>query len=124
MTKVPLAVQVGPFQEHEARWTRAVVTQARLHLQEYARRHQVLVDQGCWDGPTLWWLDQHALTCVVPAQAEMAVTVEARAQATAGEALTVGRRVHSVRHGQGQQAWSERLETEVVGITDLTTDEQ
>jgi hypothetical protein len=36
----------------------------------------------------------------------------------------VGRRVHTVRHGQGQTAWSERRETEVVGITDLTTDDQ
>jgi len=71
-----------------------------------------------------WWLDQHAITCVVPAKAEMAVTADARAQAAAGEDLTVGRRGHIVHHGQGKKAWSERLETEVVGITDLTTDDQ
>ncbi len=29
-----------------------------------------------------------------------------------------------MRHGQGNTAWSERLETEVVGITGLTTSEQ
>jgi hypothetical protein len=45
----------------------------------------------------------------------MAVTADARAQAMAGEGITVGRRVHMVRHGQGQTARSERLETEVVG---------
>jgi hypothetical protein len=54
----------------------------------------------------------------------MAVTADARAQAAAGEELTVGRRVHTVRHGQGRQAWTERLETEVVGITGLTTYDQ
>jgi hypothetical protein len=54
----------------------------------------------------------------------MAVTADARAQAAAGEEITVGRRAHTVRHGQGQAAWRERLETEVVGITGLTTYDQ
>jgi len=54
----------------------------------------------------------------------MAVTEDARAQATAGEEMTVGRRVHTVRHGQGSPAGTERLETAVVGITGLTTDDQ
>jgi hypothetical protein len=54
----------------------------------------------------------------------MSVTADARAQAAAGEDLTVGRRVYTVRHGQGRTAWTERLETEVVGITGLTTDDQ
>jgi hypothetical protein len=59
----------------------------------------------------------------VPAKANLAVTVDARAQA-AGGGITVGRRVHTVRHGQGNTAWTERLETEVVGITGLTTSDQ
>ena len=54
----------------------------------------------------------------------MAVTVDAQAQAAAGEGVTVGRRAHTVRHGQGRTAWTERLETEVVGITGLTTYDQ
>jgi len=57
----------------------------------------------------------------VPAKTKMAVPAEARAQAAAGTALTVGRRVHTVRHGQGRRAWTKRLETEVGGITGLTT---
>ena len=39
----------------------------------------------------------------------------------AADGLPVGRRVHTVRHGQGKAAWSERRETEVVGIAGLTT---
>jgi uncharacterized RmlC-like cupin family protein len=58
---------------------------------------------------------------VGPAQTNMAVTAEARAHAAAGQDLTVGRRVHTVRHGQGRTAWTERVETEVVGMTGLTT---
>ena len=62
--------------------------------------------------------------CVVPANTNMAVTADARAQAAADAGLTVGRRVHTVRHGQGKTARTERLETEVVGIPSLTTDDQ
>ena len=54
----------------------------------------------------------------------MAVTVDARAQAAAGEGVAIGRRAHTVRHGQGNTAYTERLETEVLGITGLTTSDQ
>jgi hypothetical protein len=33
----------------------------------------------------------------------------------------MGRRVHTVRYGRGRTTWTECLETEVVGITGLTT---
>jgi len=123
-TKIPLAVKVGQIQEHEALWTRALVTQARLNLQGAARLHKVVFDKGFLDGTTLWWLDQQEITFVVPAKTNMAVTADARAQAAADEGLTVGRRVHTVRHGQGKTARTERLETEVVGIPGLTTYDQ
>jgi hypothetical protein len=32
--------------------------------------------------------------------------------------------VHTIRHGQGKSAWTERQETEVAGIEGLTTDDQ
>src|SRR5262245_40752869 len=124
VTKIPLAVKVGPMQEHEALWARALVTQARMHLAGYARLAKVVFAKGFWDGPTLWWLNQQGLRCVVPAKTHMAVTADARGQAAAGEDLTLGRRVPTVRHGQGKDAWSERLETEVVGIIGLTTYDQ
>jgi Transposase DDE domain len=123
-TTIPLAVKVGQIQEHESHWTRALVTQARLNLTTAARLHKVVFDRGFLDGTDLWWLDQQGIRFVVPAKANMAVTADARAQAAAGEDLTVGRRVHTVRHGQGKTAWTERQETEVVGITGLTTYDQ
>lgn len=123
-TKIPVAGQVVPIHEHEVLSRRALVTQARPHLAGSARRHKVVLDRGVWDGPELWWLDQHGILLVVPAQDNMAATVDAPAQAAAGEGVTVGRRAHTVRPGQGKTAWTERLETEGVGLTGLTTDAQ
>jgi hypothetical protein len=122
-TKMPLAVNVGPIQEPEALWARALVTQARMNLAGYARLHKVVFDKGFLDGTTVWWLDQQGIHGVVPATTNRAVTADARAQAAAGADLTVGRRVYTVRHGQGTTARTERLETEVVGITGLATDD-
>ena len=122
-TKIPWAVKVGKIEEHETHWTRALVTQARANLAGTARLHKVVFDKGFLDGTDLWWLNQQGLLCVVPAKANMAVTADARAQAAAGDGITIGRRVHTVRHGQGKVARTERLETEVVGITGLTTDD-
>jgi hypothetical protein len=61
---------------------------------------------------------------VVPAKENVAVTVDAQAQAAAGDGITVGRRVYTVRHGYGKTAWTERLTTAVVGIAGLTNDDQ
>jgi hypothetical protein len=124
ITKIPLAVKVGKIHEHETHWTRALVTQARANLVGHTRLHKVVFDKGFLDGTDLWWPDQQGLRCVVPAKTNMTVTADARAQAAAGEGITVGRRVHTVRHGRGKTASTERLETEVVGITGLTTYDQ
>jgi hypothetical protein len=122
--KIPLAGQVVPSNEPEVLSRRALVTQARTHLAGSARLHNVVLDRGFLDGPDLWWLDQHGILFVVPAKDNMAATVDAQAQAAAGQGVTVGRRAHTVRHGQGKTAWTERLETEVVGSTGRTTDDQ
>jgi hypothetical protein len=123
-TKIPLAATVVPIQEHETLSLRALITQARTNLAGYVRLHKVVFDKGFLDGVDLWWLEQRGITFVVPAKANMAVAIDAQAQAAAGEGITVGRRAHTVRQGQGKTAWSERLETEVVGITGLTTYDQ
>jgi hypothetical protein len=123
-TKIPLAAKVVPIQEHETLSLRALVTQARTNLAGHARLHKVVFDKGFLDGVDLWWLAQRDILFVVPAKDNMAVTIDAQAQAAAGEGVSVGRRAHTVRHGQGKTAWTERLETEVVGITGLTSYDQ
>jgi hypothetical protein len=53
LTTIPWAVNVGPIQAHEARWARALVTPARMHVAGSTRLHQVVLAQGLWDGTTL-----------------------------------------------------------------------
>jgi hypothetical protein len=123
VTKSPWAVKVGQMQAHATPWPRALSPQARAKLAGYARRHKVVVDQGLWAGTALWGRAQPGRCGVVPAQAHMAVTAEARAHAAAGEGLTRGCRVSTVRHGQGRAARPARLETAVVGLTGRTTED-
>jgi hypothetical protein len=123
-TKIPWAAQVVPIQEHATLCLRALVPQARTHVGGKARRHKGVVDRGVRDGAARWGLDQHGIPCVVPANTTMAVTVDARAPAAAGAAITVGRRGPTVRHGQGRAASTARLETEVGGMAGLTPDDQ
>jgi hypothetical protein len=122
--KIPVAGQVGPIHAHAVLSMRALVTQARTHLAGSARLHKVVFARGVVDGPALWWLDQHGIRFVVPAKDNMAATVDAHAQAAAGEGVTLGRRAHTGRPGQGKTARTARLETAGVGITGLTTSAQ
>jgi len=123
ITKMPLAAKVVQMQDHAALCTRARVTHAQKNLADHARRRRVLCERGFLDGADLGWLDHQGLGFVVPAKEHMAVTAEALALAAAGTGV-VARRVHPVAHGQGKHRWTERLETEVVGMAGLTTDDQ
>jgi hypothetical protein len=122
-TKLPLAAKVVKIQDHEASFTRALITQARTNLGAHARLRRVLFDRGFLDGADLWWLDQEGISFVVPAKENMIVTADAQALAAAGAGV-VAHRVHTVAHGQGKHRWRERLETEVVGVAALTTYDQ
>jgi hypothetical protein len=91
-TKMPLTVKVGKSEEPETPWTQALVPQARTNLAGVARLHNVVFDRGFWDGSDLWWLDQQAIRCVLPAKATVAMTADARAPAAAGDGMPHGRR--------------------------------
>src|SRR5262249_58841013 len=99
-TRLPLAGKVVPIQEHEVLSMRALVTQARTNLAGHARLHKVVFDKGFLDGTDLWLLDQHRLLVVVPAKDNMAVTVDAQAQAAAGEGGAAGRIPGALGGGQ------------------------
>jgi hypothetical protein len=116
-TKKPLAATVVPIHEHEVLLTQALVTPARTNLTGHARLPKVVFDKRFLEGVDRWRLDQHGLLLVVPAKDHMVVTIDAQAQAVAGEGA------HTVRHGQRWATRTERLETEVVGIVGLTTED-
>lgn len=123
MSKISLAAKGGQIQDHAVSFPRDLVPQARTNLGAHARLRCGLFDRGFLDGADLWWLTQQGSRFVVPATANMAVTADAPALATAGAGL-VARRVHTVAPGQGKHRWTARLETEVVGLPDLTPYDQ
>jgi hypothetical protein len=116
----PPAGKVGPRQAPEALWPRAVVPPRQAQLAGPARRHQGVCERGGWAGTERWWLDRHGVAVGVPAQAHMAVPAEARALAAAGEGVPLGHRAHTVRRGQGPEAWAARRAPAGVGRTGLT----
>jgi hypothetical protein len=88
--------------------------QAWANLAGHTRLQKVVFDQGCLDGTDLWWRNQQSLTFVVPAKTHVAVTADARAQAMAGERITIGRRCIRCAMGRpgrrgargGKRRWS------------------
>jgi hypothetical protein len=64
----------------------------RTNLAGHTCLHKVVFNREFLDGRDQWWLAQHGLLVVVSAKENMAVTINARAQAAAGERVTVGRR--------------------------------
>jgi hypothetical protein len=84
----------------------------------------VIVDSGVLDGTDRSWRDHHGRCGVVPATATMAVIVDVRVQAAAGEGMTLGRRVRVGPQGQGRVAETQRLESEGVGMTGQTIEDQ
>jgi hypothetical protein len=122
-TKIPLAVKVEKIHEHEALWTRALVTHARMSLAGVARLQKVICDQGCLDGTTLWWPDQHAVTCVVLAKADMTITADSRTQAAAGEEITMSHRAQVCAMGRAKQPAPHGWRPRFSGSRGLTTDD-
>jgi len=110
VTKIPLAVKVGKIQEHETHWTRALVTQARAKSGRPCPPAQGGLDRGFWDALNLVVARQQGLCVVVPAKANMAVTADARAQAAAGEGITLwppgGHGSSMGRRAPGRTDWS------------------
>jgi hypothetical protein len=96
--------------EHDT-WDGQVIHTMR-RAETWGRMHEIEVTVYGWH-----------VFLLLDAATKMPVTADARAQAAADAGLTMGRRVHTVRHGQGKTARTERLETEVVGIASLTTDD-
>jgi hypothetical protein len=83
-TTIPLAAKVVQLQDHEASFTRELVSQAQTNLTRHARLRRVVFDRGCLDGADLGWLAQQGLGFVVPAKENRHVTADAQALAAAG----------------------------------------
>ena len=86
--RLVVAAKVVPIQEHESRYTRALVDQARANLGPGAVR-VLLIDRGFLDGADLWYLKATlGIDFVIPAKDKMAVTADARALCRARDPAT------------------------------------
>src|SRR5712691_1207727 len=117
-TRLPLAMKLVKIQEYEGSWLIPLLEQAQRNLGEQAHIDTVVIDRGYLDGDDLWRVHQKGILFVIVGKATMAVTQDAQGLAK-GERAVVRERV--VGHGHGTKATQERLRTEVVGLSALTS---
>ncbi len=117
-TRLPLAMKLVKIQDYEGRWLIPLLEQAQRNLGEHAHIGTVVIDRGYLDGDDLWRVHQRGILFVIVGKANMAVTQDAQGLAK-GERAVVRERV--VGHGHGTKATQERLRTEVVGLSALTS---
>src|SRR5947209_6741598 len=117
-TRLPLAMKLVKIQEYEGRWLIPLLEQAQRNLGEHAHIGTVVIDRGYLDGEDLWRVHQRGIIFVIVGKAKMAVTQDAQGLAK-GERARVRERV--VGHGHGKKATQQRLRTEWVGLSALTS---
>ena len=117
-TRLPLAMKVVKIQEYEGSWLIPLLEQAQRNLGEHAHIETIVIDRGYLDGADLWRVHQKGIIFVIVGKANMTVVQDAQGLAK-GERARVRERV--VGHGHGKQATQQRLRTELVGITALTS---
>lgn len=123
-TQLPIAVKVGKINRHDSKFTFSLLKQAEENLKDTsARVSKVLADRGFIDGRMMWRLNRDGIEFVCPAKKNMHVYKDAQGLAAKGEGI-VQKRTRTITHGHGKNQTKEVLETEVVGITGLTSWDQ
>src|SRR6266699_2713318 len=117
-TRLPLAMKLVPIQEYEGKWLVPLLEQAQRNLGSAATIGSVVIDRGYLDGADLWQVQQRGIIFVIVGKANMSVVQDAQGLAK-GERAVVRERV--VGHGHGKQATQQRLRTELVGLSALTS---
>jgi hypothetical protein len=117
-TRLPLAMKLVKIQDYEGRWLIPLLEQAQRNLGDHAQIGTVVIDRGYLDGDDLWRVHQKGLLFVIVGKANMAVVQDAQGLAK-GERAVVRERV--VSHGHGNKATQQRVRTELVGLSALTS---
>src|SRR5207253_3121191 len=117
-TRLPLAMKLVKIQEYEGKWLIPLLEQAQRNLGSAATIERVVIERGYLDGADLWQLHQKGLLFVIVGKTNMAVVQDAQGLAK-GERAVVRERI--VGHGHGKKATQQRLRTELVGLSALTS---
>jgi hypothetical protein len=118
VTLIPLATKIVKIQEHESPYLLELVQQAQANLAPFSRIRWLVVDRAYVDGPTLYALDQMGITFIVIAKSNM---VARRTALALSAKAPLQRRIETVRHGHGSQAWTEERLTCVQAVTGIRT---
>lgn len=121
--KIPLAIKIVQIQRHDSKFTKALIKIAQQNLAHHGKIVELAVDRGFLDGETLWWLHQTMkIKFFVPAKDGMSVKTDARQIARmGGENVSYKCREKFVNRGTGNQAYQEKIVTEVYGVSELNT---
>jgi len=122
-TQIPIAVKVGKINRHDHKFAHSLLRQAEINLAGTSRIAKVLADRGFIDGRMMYRLDKRDIFFVVPAKKNMRVYCDAQSLAALNKGI-VQTRKRKVAHGYGTKRTVEVLETEVIGISDLTSWDQ
>lgn len=117
-TRLPLAMKLVKIQDYEGSWLIPLLEQAQANLGSVAQIETVVIDRGYLDGADLWQVQQKGLLFVIVGKSNMTVVQDAQGLAK-GERVVVREQV--VSHGHGKRATQQRLRTELVPITALTS---
>ncbi|MBU1751695.1 MAG: transposase [Chloroflexi bacterium] len=116
VTLIPLAIKIVQIQRQESPYLLELVQQAQANLAPFSRIRWLVADRAYVDGPTLYALDRMGITFIVIAKSNMAARRTALALSVKAP---LQRRVETVRHGHGRQAWTEEWVTCVQAATGI-----
>jgi hypothetical protein len=115
-TLIPVAIKIVQIQENEAPCLVELVRQAQANLEPYSRIRRLVIDRAYVDGPSLYQLDQMGIIFVIIAKSNMAARTTALALSAQAP---IHERIETVRHGHGNNAWTEEWVTRVKSATDI-----
>src|SRR5450755_2970052 len=117
-TRLPLAMKLVSIADYEGKWLVPLLEQAQRNLGTFARITTTVIDRGYVDGEDLFRVHQMGVIFVIIGKATMSVVQDAQGLAQKEKATI---RERFVRHGYGKQATRQRLRTELVGVSALTS---
>lgn len=121
--KMPIAVKVVQIQRHESNFTQALIEKGQENLGHHSRIVELMADRGFLDGKTLWWLHKTMkIRFVLPVKEKMHIKEDARKIAKfGGHEVSFKQRIQNLTRGTGKKAYTEKVVTEVYGVSGLNT---
>lgn len=118
LTLIPVAIKIVQIQDQEAPYLVDLVRQAQINLAPHSQIKWLVADRAYVDGPSLYELDQMGIIFTVIAKSNMVARTTALALCAHAD---IHERVETVRHGYGNDTWSEEWVTRVQAVEGIRT---